>query len=83
MNENFVMYGRPDCLYCNKAKDSFNLMGLSFTYLDINETENREALKLLLPNANQIPQIFSGRKHIGGYDDLRVYLTKMVENDIW
>ena len=39
----------------------------------------RAELKELVPEATTVPQIFVGKRHIGGYDDFKVYAEESLE----
>lgn len=67
----YVVYGKPDCKYCEYAKAA--LSGETFEYIDI--TVNSEILRSLKKQGfKSVPQIYYNGSHIGGYDNLLVHL---------
>lgn len=74
---NIVVYGRADCIYCDKAKKYIDDLGLEFAYIDITywPKEEREKLKSKY-NVKTVPIIILDTVCIGGYDNLvqKLYL---------
>ena len=66
-----VIYTRAYCSYCDWAKELLERKGVAFTEVDV--TGNRERRAEMLARANgrsTVPQIFIGRTHVGGCDEL-------------
>lgn len=69
----YKIYGKEDCVFCIKARTLFQLRGLDFIYVDIEDEseESKEAIKLFKENGwTKVPQIFIGDEHIGGFTEL-------------
>lgn len=67
----YKVYGRPNCGYCEKAKNLLTIKGLPFTYVDVLEKpENLTEMKRLAPNAKTVPQIFHDDVYVGGFTEL-------------
>ena len=69
-----VVYSKPNCPYCVKAKRLLNQMELSFTERVVGVDATREQLLEAAPNARTVPQIIIDGKVIGGYDQLASYI---------
>ena len=74
-NMNFIIYSKPECIYCDLAKGLFNKLNINY------ETKNYTELTSLsgqYPNGVKFPQIYLkkgiNRQHIGGYNELKEYL---------
>ena len=72
---NFIIYSKPECIYCDLAKGLFNKLNINY------ETKNYTELTSLsgqYPNGVKFPQIYLkkgiNRQHIGGYTELKEYL---------
>jgi glutaredoxin len=76
----FVIYGRPDCPWCDKAKNLLADGAYSFVYKNVRESPQiREELLDKVPFAKSVPQIFStmpsmGEIYVGGYTELVEFL---------
>ncbi|MDD3236588.1 MAG: glutaredoxin domain-containing protein [Candidatus Gastranaerophilales bacterium] len=68
------------CPYCSKAKELLTSLDIPFTDVDItdNEIEERKMIgeTYSIEGRVTVPQIFIGKKRIGGYDNLK----KLVED---
>lgn len=65
-----TMYTRALCGYCAAARELLKAKGVEFTALDT--TLNSKLRKEMVERSGlrTFPQIFVGKQHIGGYDDL-------------
>jgi glutaredoxin 3 len=75
MSENTMVqvtiYTRDYCYYCQAAKELLSRKAVPFT--EINTTGRPELRAEMLGRANgrtTVPQIFVGKVHVGGCDDL-------------
>lgn len=65
------IYTSPLCGYCHAAKRLLVQKGVSFSEMDV--LKNPGLRKTMMARANgrhTVPQIFVGKTHVGGYDDL-------------
>jgi len=65
------IYTQPWCPYCSRAKHILDTKGA--TYREINApygTPERKEARRRSGGRTSVPQIFIGRQHIGGCDDL-------------
>ena len=69
-----VVYSKPNCPYCVKAKRLLDQMELPFTERVVGVDATREQLLEAAPNARTVPQIIIDDKLIGGYDQLASYI---------
>ncbi|MEH0002846.1 MAG: glutaredoxin [Holosporaceae bacterium] len=80
MSASFLIYTTQTCPYCDFAKALLKEKGLAFDENDLtNNFEERQALVAKAGGRTSVPQIFFKDQHIGGYDDLKVWLE---ENDV-
>ena len=70
-----VIYSKPNCPWCVKAKELMNKLHLSYTEKVLNVDYTRDELKHLVPEnlPLTVPQIFVYNKRIGGYEDFVEY----------
>lgn len=74
----FKIYGKPNCKYCEMAKDLLKSRKKKFEYVDI--SENDEAMDMMIARGfRSVPQIYYdddlAGDHIGGYNDLVNFLN--------
>jgi glutaredoxin len=72
----YLVIGRNNCSYCDKAKEALKEKGTPYVYVDITSGDSiTDAIwkKFLVEDleAKTVPQIF---RLLGGYDDLRLEL---------
>lgn len=65
-----LIYGKTDCVWCDRAKELCNQYGIEYEYKSIQVKEFLEELKELVPDVKTVPQIFWHDKHLGGYEQL-------------
>ena len=80
---NIIIYTQADCPYCEMAKHVFEQRGWSYTAYSINEgllaKNNMESLMERFPTAKTVPQIWINDVHIGGYAELKTWLTTYLD----
>lgn len=74
----FKIYGKPNCKYCELAKDLLDSRGKEYVYVDISEDD--EAMDMMIARGfRSVPQIYYDDDfvgdHIGGYNDLVNFLN--------
>mgnify|MGYP001455145798 CR=1 FL=1 len=67
---NVVIYSKPDCPFCTKAKDWFDRHGYTYTENVLYTDDQIMALLQKVPGARSVPQIYIEDKLVGTYDDL-------------
>ena len=71
-----VIWSKDTCAYCDMAKRLLNQNGLAFEEKKIGYEYTKEDLLNEIPNARTVPQIIIDDKVIGGYNELKNYLSK-------
>lgn len=74
----FVVYSKPNCPYCEKAKHLITIQGDFFQEVLIDE-RTKEELLAKVPHARSVPQIFLEDEHIGGFTELDAFYTQRVK----
>lgn len=64
------IYTTQWCPYCSAAKDLLHEKGVTYTEVDAEDPEIRQAMVARAHGRRTVPQIFIGETHVGGYDDL-------------
>lgn len=68
---NILVYTKPTCPYCKRAKALLHQKGVSFKEMNIQGNDAiREAMIAAAHGRTTVPQIFINNTHIGGCDDL-------------
>ena len=71
-----IVYSKPACVYCEKAKALLTRLGLEYTEKVVSKDLSLEELfKELGKQVRTIPQIVIDNKHIGGYNELVEHFT--------
>ncbi len=71
-----VIWSKDTCAYCDMAKRLLTQNGLVFKERKIGHDYTKEDLLNQIPNARTVPQIIIDDKVIGGYNELKNYLSK-------
>ncbi len=81
--ERFTVFGRPGCGYCVQAKRVLEINELPFRYIDIHAEGITAAdlEKTVGRPVRTVPQIFHGKKYLGGYTELDAYLKEMLQSE--
>lgn len=64
------IYTASICPFCVKAKNLFAKKGVSYTEIDVSDTEVRMKMIDRANGQRTVPQIFINGQHVGGCDDL-------------
>ena len=65
------IYTGPYCGYCHAAKRLLSSKGADFTEIDVMEDPSRRPEMVQRANGGRtVPQIFIGKTHVGGCDEL-------------
>lgn len=75
-----VVWTKPKCPFCVKAKDLLTKSGIKFEERIVGGGWTREQLLESVPDAKTVPQIFLYGEHVGGYDQLLAYYES---HDMW
>ena len=74
-----TIYSNNNCVYCTKAKNLVNNLGLDYTEKSLEKDFGSDPSKMLEDigkNVRQMPQIKIGDELIGGYNQLVEYFEK-------
>ena len=71
-----VVWSKPACPFCVKAKNLLNNKGIEYEEKNIAEGHKIEDLLALVPNARTMPQIWLDGEHLGGYFELEKKLAE-------
>lgn len=69
---NFIIYSKKVCPYCDNAKALLKSKGYSYTEVMVDQDQDALENMIKITNRRTVPQIFFGQYHIGGFDDLVV-----------
>lgn len=75
-SEKFVIYGKDDCIHCDRAKDLLRQRGLMYDYANVvTDPVSFQMFRTIFPTARTVPQVISPEgTPIGTADDLERYL---------
>ena len=65
-----VIYTKPWCGYCSRAKRLLRSKGVEFEEIDVSLDRAREEEMIRRARRSTVPQIFIDGRHVGGSDDL-------------
>ena len=71
----YTIYTQSRCGFCDAAKNLLDEHGIAFMEISI-EHDQEARIMLKEMKCTTVPQIFDGELHIGGYTELRTFLTK-------
>lgn len=69
-----LIYGKPQCPFCDRAKQFCEQRGFEYTYKSLGTDYEREELLETFPGARSVPQIVVNGQKIGGYNELTKYV---------
>ena len=64
-----VMYTKPRCSWCTRARALFSAKGIPFTDIDVEQVPGRRDEMRARSGRDTVPQIFICGHHVGGYED--------------
>ena len=67
---------KPGCPFCKKAKVLLADKGISYEEITISNHGPSSRTLRAVAQASTVPQVFIEGEHIGGCDDLEVFLAK-------
>ncbi len=65
-----LMYARPGCGYCTRARQLLERKGIPYTEVDIEAIAGARAEMQQRSGRTTVPQIFVDDRHLGGFDDI-------------
>jgi glutaredoxin len=70
----FTIYTKPECIYCQKAKDLFKYKGVTYKELVVEKDISSEEYRDIIPGFTTVPGIWYQGVFIGGYSELQSFL---------
>jgi glutaredoxin len=74
-----IMWSKYNCSYCDQAKKLLQAHDIKFEERKIGDGWTKEELLEAIPTARTVPQIIVNGQYIGGYTELRTFLTEKAE----
>lgn len=71
-----IVWSKDQCPYCDQAKALLEQKGIAYEERKIGHGYTRENLLEAVPTARTVPQIFLDEKLIGGFTELKTFLTQ-------
>jgi glutaredoxin len=71
------IYGKPDCIYCTKAKNLLDSRGIEYKYYSLGEDYTLDEFKEKFPGRKSVPQIILDGVLL---DDGYTSLAEVVDN---
>jgi len=65
-----VMYCTDVCPYCQRAERLLKGKGVKVNKVRVDEDRGKLKEMIKRTGRNTVPQIYIGKKHVGGFDDL-------------
>jgi len=65
-----TLYTSAVCAYCTAAKQFLRSRGLEWTEVRIDQEPDARMRMVETTGRTSVPQIFVGKTHVGGYDDM-------------
>lgn len=71
--DNIVIFSKPDCNFCNKAKKLLKDKGMEYQDIEVGKEITPSAV-IGLTGGKSVPQIFINGKYVGGSEELELFL---------
>ena len=71
-----ILWSKYHCNFCDQAKMLLKQRGIEFEERKIGDGWTREELLEMVPSARTVPQIIIDDNLIGGYTELKRYLSE-------
>ena len=80
-NMQAVIYGRPNCPYCDSAKALAGREGIDYTYIDIRAAgiDGEKLSEMLGRPVRTVPQILVDGEYVGGFTEFEAKLKELKE----
>lgn len=72
--KNIEIFTGPGCSHCDRAKALLQQHGLEFDEHDVTSPNVLQEFRERMPRLKSLPQIFIDGRHIGGLQDLQIWL---------
>lgn len=74
-----LIYSKPSCGYCEKAKNFLRIRNIAFTESILGQDVITEDFVSMFPDVKSVPLIIVDGVKIGGYNELVEYVGKRPE----
>jgi glutaredoxin len=78
---NVTIYTKSNCKFCVNSKMLLSSKGINYTELKLDEDFSRESLLEIFPNAKSFPVVVIDGFNIGGFENLKKYLTEETQDN--
>ncbi len=75
----FTVYHKDYCPYCKSAKRLLDSLGWEYEEIEVTFDPGKFTEMVARSGRRTVPQIFQGNTHIGGSDDLAVYVRSLAK----
>ena len=70
-----IIWSKYQCSFCDQAKALMNQKGILFEERKIGDGYTKEDLLEAVPTARTVPQIFINDEYVGGFTELKEFLS--------
>jgi len=74
-----IVWSKYHCPYCDQAKALLTSKNIEFEERKIGDGFTKEELLEAVPNARTVPQIIIDGKLVGGFTELKKYISETME----
>lgn len=74
-----IVWSKYHCPFCDQAKALLTQKGIEFEERKIGDGYTKEDLLEAVPTARTVPQIFINNQLIGGFQELKKYISENME----
>ena len=74
------IWGKSDCIYCEKIKQFCETMELNYNYKTLNIDYSREEFLEMFPGVRTVPQVKVNGTFVGGYSEFISYVEETSYN---
>lgn len=74
-----IVWSKYHCPFCDQAKALLSSRGIAFEERKIGDGYTKEELLEAVPSARTVPQIIINDQLIGGFTELRKYISDTME----
>ena len=71
-----LIYGKPACSSCAKAKQLCEMRGYHYEYQELGKDFEREFILETFPGARTFPQIVINGEKVGGFEGMTKYIEE-------
>lgn len=76
-----TIYSKSGCTLCDQAKNLLKSKDMEYEEINLDDPVRRSNFMTAYPNTRQMPQIWVGDQHVGGFAGLKAALEKTWTTD--